>query len=155
MADTPKACQLVPVRGRANWREAFLAALVESSNVKASAAKAGISPSTAYEARRSDPAFQREWQDALFEGYEHLEMTLLQRLREGELRPATGAKRGKRTFDNATAFRLLVLHRENAARAMAQRDNRDADAILASIDAKIDRMRAVKRAGGRIGDDPE
>ena len=41
MADTPKACQLVPVRGRANWREAFLAALVESSNVKASAAKAG------------------------------------------------------------------------------------------------------------------
>ncbi|WP_156840752.1 hypothetical protein [Novosphingobium aquimarinum] len=155
MAECPSSRQLVPARNAPDWRKAFLTALAESSNVKASAARAGISPSTAYDARRNDPAFQREWQDALFEGYEHLEMTLLQRLREGEIKPAAGAKRGKRTFDNATAFRLLMLHRESAARAMAQRENRDADAVLASIDAKIDRMRAVKRAGGRIGDAPE
>lgn len=85
------------------------------------------------------PRFYRRWREALCEGYEHLEMTLLYRLRIGELKPPSG-KRG-RTYDNATAFRLLAAHRETAAQERAVRENEDADAILASIDAKLERMR--------------
>lgn len=123
------------------WRRAFLAELAATSNVAASARAAGISASRAYELRRQDPQFYREWQEALCEGYDHLEMSLLQRLREGEIRPAAGAKRGTRVFDNATALRLLTLHRDSVTRQRAVHENRNAKAILAEIDARIERVR--------------
>lgn len=125
----------------AAWRKLFLAELAATSNVAASARVAGIHPSRAYDARRNDPEFYRRWQEALCEGYDHLEMQLLQRLREGELKPAGAAKRSVRTFDNATAFRLLTVHREQVARQRAIHENRNAEAVLAAIDAKIDMMR--------------
>lgn len=127
-----------PVR---SWRKVFLAELAATSNVTASAKKAQISTARAYEARRQDAAFYREWQEALCEGYDHLEMNLLHRLREGEIKPASGAKRGTRVFDNATAFRLLIAHRETAARQRAIHENRNSDAILDAINAKIEKMR--------------
>ncbi len=123
------------------WSKAFLSELAATSNVSASARRAGITTSAAYDARRNKPEFYRQWQDALCEGYDHLEMDLLHRLRTGEVKPAPGAKRGIRSFDNATAFRLLIAHRESAAQGRAIRENEDAEAILASIDAKLDRMR--------------
>ncbi|GGY99552.1 hypothetical protein ACFSTD_03070 [Novosphingobium colocasiae] len=123
------------------WRKRFLAELATTSNVAASAREAGIHPSRAYDARRSDPEFYRRWQEALCEGYDHLEMHLLQRLREGEIKPVSGARRAVRTFDNATAFRLLTVHREQVARQRAIHENRNAEAVLAAIDAKIDMMR--------------
>ena len=68
-------------------------------------------------------------------------MELLHRLRTGEVKPASSAKRGFRAFDNATAFRLLAAHRESAARQRAIRSNEDAEAIVLSINAKLERMR--------------
>lgn len=130
--------------GAPAWRKTFLAELAATSNVTASAKKAEVTTSVVYEARRNDPAFYRRWREALCEGYDHLEMTLLHRLRIGELKPAVG-KRG-RTYDNATAFRLLSAHRETAAQERAMKENEDADAILASIDAKLDRMRQRAQA---------
>lgn len=145
MADT------IPARRRASaadtalpvrkWRAPFLSELAATSNVAASARAAGIAPARAYELRRADPQFYREWQEALCEGYDHLEMTLLQRLRDGEIKPASGAKRGTRVFDNANALRLLAAHRETAARQRAIHDTRDSEAILDSINAKIEKMR--------------
>lgn len=132
------ASRRAPLR---TWRRAFLGELAATSNVSAAARKVGISTARAYEARRDDAEFYREWQEALCEGYDHLEMTLLQRLREGEVKPAAGGKRGARVFDNATALRLLVAHRESAARQRAITENRNAASILSAIDAKIDRMR--------------
>lgn len=143
----------------AKWSRAFLAELAATSNVSASARKAGVNTSKAYEARRTNPEFYRAWQDALCEGYDHLEMSLLHRLRTGELKPAAGAKKGVRQFDNATAFRLLAAHRAAAAQGRAIRENEDADAILASIDAKLDRMReraiAQARSNGSKSADEE
>lgn len=142
----------VPAQSRARrlaeekrWRKAFLSALAETSNVAASARHAGIGAAKAYEARRKDPQFYREWQEALCEGYEHLEMALLQRLREGEIKRATGAKVGVRVYDNATALRLLVVHREAVVRQQAIRQHRDSGAILEQINARIDRMREARR----------
>ena len=126
---------------KAKWCRVFLGHLAETSNVTAAARKAKVATSTVYELRRIDAEFNRKWQVALCEGYDNLELDLLARLRSGELRPAAGAKKGVRAFDNATSLRLLTAHRESVARERAIRDDEDADAILASINAKIDRMR--------------
>ncbi|MCK9540990.1 MAG: hypothetical protein M0R03_03065 [Novosphingobium sp.] len=125
----------------AAWSAKFLAKLAAASNVSAAARAAGVCTAKAYETRRIDPEFNRAWQQALCEGYEHLEMEVLGRLRAGEVKPAATAKRGVRQFDNGAALRLLLAHRESAAQQRAIRDNTDADAILASIDAKLDMMR--------------
>ena len=41
-------------------------------------------------------------------------------------------------------------HRESAARERAIRDNEDADAIIAEIDAQLDRMRERAEAADRM-----
>lgn len=120
----------------ANWRTAFLAALAESSNVKQSALEAGVDPSTAYKLRRNDPEFARLWLEALWEGYLHLEMEVLRRLRASDLQTDAAGK-----FDFANAIRLLNAHRENAARAQAEQRNVSAAEVRASIDRKIEAIR--------------
>lgn len=135
------------------WTRAFLSELAATSNISASARKAGISTTTAYDTRRANPEFNRKWQQALCEGYDHLEMELLHRLRSGEVKPTSSAKRGARSFDNATAFRLLSAHRDSAARQRAIRDNEDTETIILSINAKLDLMRERKLAAARRDSD--
>lgn len=131
------------------WSKPFLAELAASSNVTAAARKAGVSTSSAYDERRHNAEFNRAWQRALCEGYDNLEMELLRRLRDGEVKPASGAKRGVRAFDNATAFRLLGAHREAAGRQRAVRTNEDAEAIVLQINAKLEKMRQRQLAAQR------
>ncbi|RZJ96243.1 MAG: hypothetical protein EOO76_19820 [Novosphingobium sp.] len=119
-----------------NWRVTFLAALAETSNVTASAQRADISLSWAYKQRREDTEFARRWIEALCEGYDNLEMDVLHRLRAGALVDAAGHK-----HDNASAIRLLVMHKADVARARALKDDDDEQAVLESIDAMIDAMR--------------
>lgn len=97
--------------------------------------------STVYERRRKDAEFAREWQVALCEGYDNLEMETLFRLRTGEIKPAVGAKKGVRQFDNALALRLLLAHRDSATRERAFRAHENAGEVRAAIDAKIEEMR--------------
>lgn len=123
------------------WGKTFLSELAVTSNVSAASRAAGIVTGTAYDLRRVNPEFNRKWQEALCEGYDHLEMELLGRLRTGEVKPASGAKRGVRSFDNATAFRLLAVHREAVSKQRAINSNRDAAAIIVSINTKLETMR--------------
>ena len=137
------------------WMPRFLAALAETSNVSRAAKMAQISTSAAYEARRKRREFARQWQAALCEGYDNLEMELLGRLREGEIKLPAGAKRGARSYDNAVALRLLMAHRESAARERAMRANIDAAEIRASIDRKVAALRAqVLAESGEAEDTP-
>lgn len=124
-----------PKKLNPHWRSHFLAILAETSNVTASAFKAGISTSHAYKVRRCEADFRAAWQAALLEGYEHLELETLERLRFG-----TGKDDPK--FDIANALRLLAIHKESAAREMARLSQDDEEIILASLNAKIDTMRA-------------
>ena len=128
------------------WSKAFLAELAETSNITASAKRAGVTTSHAYDARRRLPDFNRAWQQALCEGYDHLEMELLYRLRTGEIKRAAAAKVGVRTFDNASAMRQLAAHRVSAARQRAIRTNEDAEAIVQSINTKLEAMRQRRLA---------
>jgi hypothetical protein len=145
MADTQ-----VPARGKARaarmaeekrWRRVFLETLASTSNVAASARAADVPAARAYEARRKDAGFHRAWQEALCEGYEHLEMEMLHRLREGEIKRAAGAKVGVRVYDNATSLRLLTAHRESVSRQQAIRGNREAREVIAEINERIARLR--------------
>ncbi|GAA4045958.1 hypothetical protein [Parerythrobacter jejuensis] len=117
-----------------HWRTLFLDKLAETSNVTAAAREAGINPGRAYKIRREEPDFERQWHAAVVEGYEHLEMELLARLRDGE------AKDGPK-FDNGAALRLLALHRDTMSREHGQRRNLDARAARAIIDMKLEELR--------------
>lgn len=128
------------------WSKPFLNELARTSNVTASAKRAGVGTSTVYDARRANPEFNRAWQRALCEGYEYLEMELLHRLRSGEVKPASGAKRGVRSFDNGIAFRLLLAHKDSVSRQRAIRDNEDSEAIVQAINAKIEKMKERRAA---------
>lgn len=57
--------------------QAFLAALSATCNVSLSAAAAGVDPGALYWRKRRHPGFAREWQLALEQGYEALEMALI------------------------------------------------------------------------------
>jgi hypothetical protein len=137
-------------RPHKTWTHAFLTELAATSNVSAAARKARVPTALVYATRRTNPEFNRKWQQALCEGYELLEMDLLLRMRSGELKPAPGAKRAARTFDNAIALRLLGAHKDSVSRQRATRDYEDSEAILLSINAKLERTRQRAIAAGEI-----
>lgn len=119
-----------------HWRGLFLDFLAETSNVSESARKAGVNPSRAYKIRREEPEFAKAWLAALYEGYLHLEMEVVRRLREGDMETAASGK-----YDFANAIRLLAAHRDTAARAQAQQRNVSAAEVRASIDRKVEAIR--------------
>lgn len=120
-----------------HWRSLFLDTLAETSNVSEAARRAGINPGRAYKVRREEGAFRTKWSEALTEGYAHLEMETLHRLRLG----TSGGKDDTR-FDLTNALRLLSLHSQSVAQARALDDDDDEEAILASLNTRIDAMRA-------------
>lgn len=124
----------------------FLDALAETSNISAAAAEAGIETGPIYRLRRADATFASAWYAALAEGYDTLEMELLQHLRGGE--PAAGAAKGRK-FDAAIALRCLTSHREAVLREKGRRGLEGEVATIAAINAKIDRLRARRGEGDR------
>ncbi|MGB7407210.1 MAG: hypothetical protein WA908_01780, partial [Pontixanthobacter sp.] len=117
-----------------HWRTPFLDTLAQTSNVTRAAQTAGIDPARAYKARRDEEDFARAWRAALVEGYEHLELELLARLRSGE--PKDGPR-----HDNGAALRLLALHKDTMAQDHAQRRNMDVARARTIIDAKLEELR--------------
>lgn len=131
----------------AKRRSAFLANLAESSNVLKSAEKAEVCVSQAYRARREDPEFARQWFDALSEGYTHLEMEILRRLRDGDQKGEDSEK-----YDFSNAIRMLNAHRDNVQKAQTEQRSVSAAEIRASIDRKIEQIRKKVIAEERCGD---
>ncbi|MFW2350224.1 hypothetical protein [Qipengyuania sp.] len=127
-------------RKQDQWQAAFLNALVETSNITASAKEAGVKPREVYRTRRADARFAAEWRAALFEGYANLEMEVLGYLRD----PAP-----ERKLDVAVALRLLSAHKETVAKERAQRANVSAAQVREAIERKVDELRE-KVAGREI-----
>lgn len=144
-------------RAHPRWRDVFLEELAQTSNVAAAARVAGVDVSTVYRARRTEGEFLRRWHDALAEGYDNLEMELVRRLRSGELDGGGKGTGGtaKRKFDNAIAARLLAAHRENVTRQRGRRAFEDEDAVIASINARLETIRQRLIAAGTPGLDGE
>lgn len=117
-----------------HWQTYFLDKLAETSNVTEAAEYSGAGLSRVYKLRRVNPDFARKWREALLEGYEHLELETIKRLREGT--PADGPK-----YDIASALRLLALHKETVAKERARIEHSDEATILDSLNARLETMR--------------
>lgn len=59
------ACAADPEPTPLRWKDDFLAALAETGNIRHSARIAGISQTTAYDARKAHPEFAAEWKAAI------------------------------------------------------------------------------------------
>ncbi|MXO75610.1 hypothetical protein GRI40_10320 [Altererythrobacter aerius] len=126
----------------------FLQELALTSNVAAAAAVADLPTARVYALRRSDPEFAKAWYAALAEGYDNLEMELLAHLRSaGEAGGGSSSGEPGRKFDTATALRCLTAHRESVARERGRRTLADEVTTIASINAKIDALRARAKEG--------
>lgn len=123
------------------WRAPFLAALAETSNITASAIRANVPLRTVYKVRRADEAFAADWQVALHEGYDSLEMELLGYLRDPQ---------PERKMDVTAALRLLTAHRETVERRRALTAEDDEQATLDSIDRFFEDMRQRRLANSAI-----
>jgi len=78
--NTPRA----PARSDSGaWRPAFLAALRNSANIRASCQAAGVSRGVAYDHMRRDPEFAAEWASALEDALDVVEAQAFKRAREG------------------------------------------------------------------------
>lgn len=118
------------------WKHTFLVHLAETSNVTRSAEAAGVSTGRVYKVRRENTEFRRGWREALCEGYDHLELELLRRLREGDFATPEGGR-----YDFACALRILAAHCDSVRAERARRDDADEAAVYASITAKIALLR--------------
>lgn len=119
-----------------HWRKHFIDALAVHSDTARAAEAAGVSLTRAFETLRADPDFSRAWQEALSEGYLHLEMEVVRRLREGDFMTADGLK-----YDFASAIRLLAVQRDSNASAAGRERDVTAAEVRASIDRKIEDIR--------------
>ena len=129
-----------PEHPRPRWRSLFLAALAETSNVKAAAARANVPTARVYKVRREQADFARKWRMALREGFDNLEIELLGHLRDPQ---------PDRKMDVAAAVRLLAAHRATVERERALDEEEDVGAVRASIDRFIDAIR-VNRAANAL-----
>jgi len=84
--DIPKKAKRKPGRpkgykpkGVGEWTPVFLAALQQLPNVRAACQKAGVSRSEAYRLRAVDSTFAVSWQEALQDGIDVIEATLMAR----------------------------------------------------------------------------
>lgn len=128
------------------WRTTFFEALAETSNVARACQAAGVGQATVYDLKRRDLGFAERWGVALAEGYDNLEMELLDRLRNGE--------GGDLRYNYAVAVRALQAHREAVTRERGRRAAVDGAASRASMLAKLEKLRDQVLAEAAAAADP-
>lgn len=107
-------------------RQAFLAALSATANVRLSARAAGFAHSSFYRLRDHDPAFAREMRMALETGYDRIEMALLESFDPESFRDDAWRRNDPPAVPQMTAqqaIHLLYLHHKEA-RLWAERPDR-------------------------------
>ncbi|MDT7529420.1 hypothetical protein OVY29_12165 [Sphingopyxis sp. SE2] len=122
--------------------DVFLDALAESSNVAASARKAGISANAMYCERRRNPGFAARWHAALCEGFARLEAELLSEALiapSGNVKDATLKSRAQKY---RLGLSLLAAHRAAVRGARSPAGAAPNAGAKAKLVAKLDAMRA-------------
>ncbi len=131
----------------ARARKLFLEHLALTSNVAASARKAGVPSSRVYALKRRNADFARDWQAALCEGFARLEAELLAealRTISGKVSDATLKSRAQK---HRLALALLAMHRASVrgpAKSPARADQ--SAALAARVEEKLRDMRARLKA---------
>ncbi len=118
MANVTKRAAGSGKRWSATVQRQFLAALIDTLNVRAAARKAGVSESSVYRHRQQSDGFRAAWAQAIQEGYARLELLMLERAVKGVTRPVFfGGKRiGTVTeYSDRAALALLARRRGELA----------------------------------------
>ena len=140
-------------------RQTFLSTLATTCNVSAAARASGRQTQNFYLLRRRDAGFRAAWMEALREGYDHLELEMVQRARFGVEKDVfhQGVRTAKtRVFDDANALRLLHLHRGTvtAMRVDEEEAPRHPDEIFSEVVARLEEVRARGVPGGAAAEEP-
>lgn len=138
----------------------FLDELGATCNVERAARAAGFCNATAYRRRATDPGFAELWRVALAQGFDRLEMLLIQRateLLEGRL-PNPDHPIPPMTV--AEVIRILQVHRASVRDTGERRPGRpfpprSLDQMRASIIAKLEAIEAHERIEGESGGDAD
>jgi len=139
-------------------RKAFFETLAATCNVSEAARTAGKNLASAYNQRRRDPGFAREWSRALNVGYAELEALLLRQSLfgveqeevtldgEGEVK----SRKMKRGHPHVVAVRLLLAHRGAVEKIRAEevRDSPEGEDAVAKMRALLDDVRRRREAAG-------
>lgn len=143
-------------------RRKFMETLATTCNVTEAARAAEKSSSSAYEQKRRDPAFAREWAQALSIGYAELEALLLRQTLFGSEQEdivldsdgAVKSRKIRRGVPLQVGVRLLLAHRNTVAalRAEEMRDRPDGEDALARMRRVLEEVRQRRRAHGEGGD---
>ncbi|NJC32812.1 hypothetical protein GGR88_000286 [Sphingomonas jejuensis] len=145
-----------PIRWTAAKQREFLAMLADTANVSRSARSVGMSDQSAYALRRRDAGFRQAWLEALSEGFDKLEMMLLERAMTGtpkEHLTASGGVAVTTEFSERLALNLLAQHRAAVQRARQEEGRTviakanlsavltvDAEQVRADLIAKLELM---------------
>ncbi|HEY0270770.1 MAG TPA: hypothetical protein VGC10_07255 [Sphingomonas sp.] len=100
----------------------FLEHLAASSNVAESERVAAVPVGCAYRYRRASPRFRAAWEQALADGYSMLELSMLERAKNGVAVTVTksdGTRTESRVYSDQLATTLFKAHRETVARIRA------------------------------------
>jgi hypothetical protein len=96
------------------WKQIFIEEVARSGSVLLSSRKAGVCRATVYEARKVDPAFADQWDDAIDEAVDLLEAVARGRAVNGTDKPVYqgGVQVGTiRQYSDALLIFLLKAHR--------------------------------------------
>lgn len=98
-------------------KEIFLAHFAATANANAAARAAGVSKSTVYAHRRTDPVFSAAWYDALGEGYARVEAESVRWAEQAfTIRASESAAKAIRNMDPKVALAILESYRRNGGR---------------------------------------
>lgn len=105
------------------WRPRFLTELAETCNVSAACEIVGVGRSTAYDARDSDEAFAAEWDSAIEQGVDALELEARRRAASGVEKPVF--YKGEqvavvREYSDVLLIFLLKAHRPEKYRDLSE-----------------------------------
>lgn len=136
-------------------RKTFLETLAATCNVSEAARVAGRNLSGAYQLKRRDPGFAREWEQALSIGYAELEALMLRQAlfgseQEEVVLDAEGmvkSRKVKRGHPHMVAMRLLAAYARRVAetRAAHETDRPDGEDAVARLRAALEEVR--RRSG--------
>jgi hypothetical protein len=134
-------------------REAFLAHLATTCNVRASCRKVRMSEAGFYKLKQRDPDFRRNYGAVIAEAYEGLELRYLERGIHGTKRPVFqgGVKVGEVTeYPDRVALVLLSAHR-NTALAAREADRARQDELELARLRFAERLSDMNRRMGGSG----
>lgn len=130
--------KLTPKKGekRAAWRSGFLSALRVHANITKAALEAGIVRQTAYDRKASDVIFSAEWDDALEQACDGLEIEARRRAEEGVTEDVyyQGEVVGhKRNYSDTLLIFMLKAHRPEKYRDRYEFTGKDGEPLLQPV----------------------